>query len=76
MKITQYSWKPSCFYLAKRQSEYLAGGYLPLVHTSFLDGMKMPQGLSGGIMVFLLFLGQWEAEVLVRILRGWSESFL
>ena len=55
---------------------YFAAGYLPLVHASYLDGMKIPQDLSMGIMVFLLFLGQWEAKVLVRIVKKMGAKFL
>ena len=54
---------------------YFASKYLSLVPTSYLDRMKKTQNLSTGIMVFLLFLGQWEAEILVKIVTKMDSSF-
>lgn len=54
---------------------YFASKYLSLVPTSYLDRMKITQNLSTDIMVFLLFLGQWEAEILVQIVPKMDSSF-
>ena len=38
--------------------------------------MKITQNLNTGIMVFLLFLGWWEAEILVKIVTKMDSEFL
>ena len=62
--------------LQRRGVSYFASKYLSLVPTSYLDRMKITQILSMVIMVFLLFLGQWEAEVLVKIVTKMDSEFL